>query len=138
MEQKTIQKLQDNLCEVLDDFAQNGIKSAGDVETVKHALSGYEKLLVICAMEQGQSGRRYYDGGSYDGGGSGRSYDGGSGRGSYDGGSYDGGSGRRRRSYGSYDSMRSGHDMRQKLERMMDEAESEQERRVIQEAMKKL
>lgn len=130
MEQKTIQKLQDNLCEVLDDFAQNGIKSAGDVETVKHALSGYEKLLVICAMEQGQSGRRYYDGGSYDGGGSGR--------GSYDGGSYDGGSGRRRRSYGSYDSMRSGHDMRQKLERMMDEAESEQERRVIQEAMQKL
>lgn len=114
MEQKTMQKLEENLCEVLDDFAQKGINTAADVETVKHALSSLEKLMELDEMEQGQSGR-YYDGMAYDGGR--RSY---------------------RRSYGSYDRMRSGHDIRPQLERLMQDTDSERERQAIRDAIAKL
>ena len=126
MEMKTMQKIEQGLCEVLDDYAQKGISNPSDVETVKHALSGLQKILVIDAMEHGRSGDvRYYDGGS------GRSY------GSYDGGSYDSSGRRYRRSY-DYDSMRSGQDMRQQLEQMMQQAGSERERMAIKDALQKL
>ena len=115
MEQKTMQKLEENLCEVLDDFAQKGINTAADVETVKHALSSIEKLMELDEMEQGRSGR-YYDVVAYDNGGR-RSY---------------------RRSYGSYDRMRSGHDIRPQLERILQDTDSERERQAIRDAISKL
>ena len=126
MEKQTMSKLEMELCDILQDYAQKGIKSASDVETVKHALSGLQKILVIDAMEHGRSGDvRYYDGGS------GRSY------GSYDGGSYDSSGRRYRRSY-DYDSTRSGQDMRAQLEQMMQQAGSERERMAIKDALQKL
>ena len=132
METKTMQKIEEGLCGVLDSFAQKGINSPDDVETVKHALSGLEKICILDKMYSGQSGVYYYGNGgnSYSNGGSGNSYsNGGGGNRSY------------QRSYERYDQygrMYSGNDMRSKLERMMGEASNEQERRVIQEAMQKL
>lgn len=124
MEKKVMQKIEDGLCEVLEDFAQKGINTASDVATVKHALSGIEKMKVIEAMEYGvgASGRYPYPAEH-----------------NYDGGSYRGNmSSRRGYSRTGFDRGYSGHDMRQQLERMLGEVGSERERMAIEEALQKM
>lgn len=108
MEMKDIRKLEEQLCDVLHDFAEKGIRSTGDVETTKHALSGLVKLKCLEEMEDvgnERSGRSY------------RSYEG------MDGGSYRRDS-RGRYMDGGYRDGYSGHsDLRQKLEDMMRNAD---------------
>ena len=136
MEKKIIMKIEDAICDRLKAFAERGINSASDVADVKNATSIIKNMEIIKAMEQhGEDGSSYDEGGSYRR--HRRSYDdGGSGRRYYDG---DGGSGYSRRSYDdSYDGGPSGHDMRQKLERMMQEADSDREKQVIKEMLNKL
>jgi len=135
MEKQTMGKLEMELCDILQDYAQKGIKSASDVETVKHALSGISKLKIIEEMDkynEEHSNRSYR---SYDGDGS--SYRRSHAMGQYDGGSYEG-SYRRGRSHDGYEGGRSGHGMRERLEQMMEEAGSERERRAIEEALQKM
>ena len=131
MEKQVMGKLEMELCDILQDYAQKGIKSASDVETVKHALSGISKLKIIEEMDkynEEHSNRSYR---SYDG-------DGGSYRRSHAMGQYDGDSYRRGRSHDGYEGGRSGHGMRERLEQMMEEAGSERERRAIEEALQKM
>ena len=134
MEMQVKDKLEMELCDVLKDYAQKGIKSASDVETVKHALSGISKLKIIEEMDKyneehsHRSYRSYDDGGSYR-----RGYS--HAMGQYDG---EGGSYRRGRSHDGYEGGRSGHGMRERLEQMMEEARSDRERMAIQEALQKM
>ena len=87
MDKKIMERLEDNFCEVLRDFAEKGFQRADDVETAKAALSGMVKMKMLEEMERfhngGYSNRMYHDdGGEY------------SSRGRYyrdDGGSYDNG-----------------------------------------------
>lgn len=128
--------LKDMLCGELNDIVKKGELSAGDLDVVDKLTHSIKSLVTIMAMEEGgysneggYSGRRdsmgryasdgvsyarYNDGVSYarynDGGYSGRRY------------SRDEG-----RSY-----------MSNKLERMMEEASSEEERQVLQQAMARL
>lgn len=138
MEKKIIMKIEDAICDRLKTFAERGINSASDVADVKNATSIIKNMEIIKAMQHGEDGSSYDEGGSYRR--HRRSYDdGGSGRRYYDGeGGSDGGSGYSRRYYDSYDMNRSGHDMRQKLERMMQEADSDREKQVIKEMLNKL
>ena len=132
MEKKIMSKIEEAVCDRLKAFAERGINSASDIADVKNATSILKNMGIIKAMdEHGEDGASYdYEGGSYRR--HRRSYDdGGSGRRYYDG---DGGSGYSRRSYDdSYDGGHSGHDMRQKLTRMMQEADSDREKQVIKE-----
>ena len=134
MEKQTMSKLEMELCDILQDYAQKGIKSSSDVESVKHALSGISKLKIIEEMDkynEEHSNRSYR---SYDGDGSyRRGYS--HAMGQYEG---EGGSYRRGYSHEGYEGGRSGHGMRERLEQMMEEAGSERERRAIQEALQKM
>lgn len=136
MEKQVMGKLEMELCDILQDYAQKGIKSASDVETVKHALSGISKLKIIEEMDkydEEHSNRSYR---SYDGD-YGGSYRRSHAMGQYDGGSYEG-SYRRGRSHDGYEGGRSGHGMRERLEQMMEEADSDREREAIRMALQKL
>ena len=136
MEKKIMSKIEDAVCDRLKAFAERGINSASDIADVKNATSIIKNMEIIKAMEEhGENGSSYdYEGGSYrrrrmsyDDGGSGRRY--------YDG---EGGSGRRYYDNDGYDGGHSGHDMRQKLERMMQEADSEREKQALREVLNKL
>lgn len=70
MDKKIMERLEDNFCEVLQDFAEKGFQRAEDVETAKAALSGMTKIKILEEMDNfkdnGYSGRMYRDdGGSY-------------------------------------------------------------------------
>ena len=137
MEKKIMSKIEEAVCDRLKAFAERGINSASDIADVKNATSILKNMGIIKAMdEHGEEGSSYdYEGGSYRR--HRRSYDdGGSGRRYYDG--EGGGSGRRYYDNDSYDMGHSGHDMRQKLERMMQEADSDREKQVIREMLNKL
>ena len=128
-----MEKLEEGFCEVLHKYAERGMNSSSDVETAKAALSGMVKMKMLEEMENysdgGMSGRYYYDD---DRGMSGRhSYRRRDSMGRY----ADGGNMSYRR---MYDGGMSGHDMREQLERMMDEADSERERQALRAAMQKL
>ena len=125
MEKKIMSKIEEAVCDRLKAFAERGINSASDIADVKNATSILKNMGIIKAMdEHGEDGASYdYEGGSY------RRH-----RRSYD----DGGSGRRYYDNDSYDMGHSGHDMRQKLERMMQEADSDREKQVIREMMNRL
>lgn len=123
MEKQDMRKIENQLCDVLHDIAGSGLKSASDVETVKHALSAMVKLKCLEEMdgyEGGNSGRSY------------RSYEGVD-NGSYRGGRYmDGGS------YRHYDGGYSGHgDIRQKLEEIARDAEG-RDREMIQQMLSRM
>ena len=133
MDMKVMEKLEEGFCEILHKYAERGMNSSSDVETAKAALSGMVKMKMLEEMENysdgGMSGRYYYDD---DRGMSGRhSYRRRDSMGRY----ADGGNMSYRR---MYDGGMSGHDMREQLERMMDEADSERERQALRAAMQKL
>ena len=135
MDMQVKNKLEMELCDVLKDYAQKGIKSADDVETVKHALSGISKLKIIEEMDKYNEEHSHRSYRSYDGEGSyRRGYS--HAMGQYDDGSYDG-SYRRGRSH-DYEGGHSGHGMRERLEQMMSDARSDRERMAIQEALQKM
>lgn len=125
MEKHIMEQIQSQLCDVLRDKAQRGIGSASDVETVKNALSGINKIKIIEAME------RYGDERSY------ASYPVDYRRGGrmpyYDDGDYS-----YRRTRDDYDVNHSGHTMREQLERMMQTATTDRERMAIREALSKM
>ena len=125
MEKHIMEQIQTQLCDILRDKAQRGIGSPSDVETVKNALSGINKIKIIEAMERygdeksfasypvdyRRGGRMpYYDDGDY---------------------SY-------RRTRDDYDVNHSGHTMREQLERMMQTATTDRERMAIREALSKM
>lgn len=123
--EKSMEKIKDDLCKILDQYADRGINNREDVEIVKNTLSGIQKIQTICGMERltGFAGR-----GSYDGGG-----------GSYDGGSYDGGS-YRRGGYsrgGSYRDGYSGHGLKEKMQRLAESA-SPEEREMLNRFMQQM
>lgn len=129
---EVMHKIKEDLCGVLQDFAQKGLHQPQDVEIVKNAISGIQKIKILEEMERfgsgGFSSRSYDDGGSYR---RGRSYDEdsyrhGGGR-SYDEGGYS------RERDGGY----SGHDLRENLQRMMDRAKPE-EKALIQRWMQQV
>lgn len=135
MDKKVMTKLEEGFCEVLHRLTRSdkGFQSANDVETAKAALSGLVKMKMLEEMEDyegGMSGRAYYDEGGM------------SSRGSYRRDSHgryaDSGMSYRRHYDGGFDDGYSGHDMRQQLERMAEEADSERERQVIRAALQKL
>lgn len=134
MDKKIMEKLEGGFCEVLHNYAERGMKSPDDVETAKAALSGMVKMKMLEEMENYEAERsgRYYDDGM-----SSRSYRRRDSMGRYadNGGSM---SYRRYHDDGSYEGGFSGHDMRQQLERMMQEADSERERQALRAAMQKL
>ena len=129
---KTMEKLEDGFCKVLQNYADRGMKSPDDVETAQAVLSGMVKMKMLEEMERydnERSGRYYYDD---DRGMSGRhSYRRRDSMGRY----ADGGNMSYRR---MYDGGMSGHDIRPQLERMLEEADSERERRAIEEALQKM
>lgn len=133
MDMKVMEKLEEGFCEVLHKYAERGMNSSSDVETAKAALSGMVKMKMLEEMENYEAERsgRYYDDGM-----SSRSYRRRDSMGRYaDNGSM---SYRRYHDDGSYEGGFSGHDMRQQLERMMQEADSERERQALRAAMSKL
>ena len=132
MDMKTMEKLEDGFCKVLQNYADRGMKSPDDVETAKAALSGMVKMKMLEEMERydnERSGRYYYDD---DRGMSSRhSYRRRDSMGRY----ADGGNMSYRR---MYDGGMSGHDIRPQLEHMMEEADSEMDRQAIRAALSKL
>ena len=118
---RNLEKIEEALCDVLQSYAEGGIKSAADVATIKHALSGMVKIKVLEEMDkyEGSSFRRSYDGnasndGSYRRDSRGRYMDG-----------------------GSYRHYRDGGNMKEKLQDLLQEAEGK-ERQVIQEMLGRL
>ena len=122
-------KIKEDLCNSLKYYAEQGLNNSGDIETVKHILSGLYKIKVMQAMDayhDGYSGRYYMDdGSSYRRGADGRYMDGGS--------SY------RMHSRGYHDDGREGYsnrgDMHDKLARMLDNTQDGHEREIIQKIM---
>ena len=134
MEQETLKKIKDRVCENLSEYAKRGFSSTSDIAAVKNLLSSYVKTRGIELME-------FEDGASsgHNNGGSYRSYDNGSyrsyGNRSYDNGGYDASY---RRSYdNSYDHQSSGDDFRQQLERMANNA-PDHERKVIHDILNRM
>lgn len=124
-------KIKQDLCGVIETFAKKGLNQPQDVEVVKNAISGVQKIKILEEMERfGSRGfsSRSYDDGSYRYGG--RSYD----EDSYrrGGRSYDEGGYSRERD-GGY----SGHDLRENLQRMMERAKPE-EKEMIKRWMKQV
>ena len=130
MDMKVMNKLEDGFCKVLQNYAESGMNNPEAVETAKAALSGMVKMKMLEEMERydnERSGRYYYD---EDGGMSNRnSYRRRDSMGRF----MDNGSYRR-----SYEDGFSGHDIRPKLQRMIEEADSEREREAIRMALQKL
>lgn len=120
---EVMHKIKEDLCKSLEYYAQQGLNNPNDIETVKHILSGLEKIKVMEAMDSyhkgGYSGRMYHDDGySYRRDAEGRFTDGGN--------SY------RRSGY---------HDaggMQDKLQHMLGETQDQREREVIQRIMHQL
>ena len=100
-------KIKDALCGVLQEFAHKELRQPQDVEVVKNAISGIQKIKILEEMERFGSGgfSNRLEGGSYRYGG--RSYE-------------EGGYSRER------DGGYSGHDLRENLQRMMERAKPEE------------
>lgn len=132
MDNSVMHKIKDDLCKSLAYYAEKGINSAEDIETVKHIISGLYKIKVMQAMDaynhdDGYSNRMYHDdNNSYRRGADGRYMDSGS--------SYRGYS----RNDGYHDGGNDGYsghgNIREKLSRMMDNADG-REREIIQKIM---
>ena len=133
MDKKMMERLEDGFCEVLQDYAEKGMKSPECVETAKAALSGLLKIRMLEEMEnfsRGYSSRGYYND---EGGSSNRGYrDGGSSNRGY----RDGGGSYRRSRDGGY----SGHNdkLMSRLEELRDQAGNDRERQMIEEFISKM
>ena len=53
---RNLEKIEEALCDVLQSYAEGGIKSAADVATIKHALSGMVKIRVLEEMDNYSNG----------------------------------------------------------------------------------
>ena len=125
MDTQIMHKIENNLWEVLGDYAK-GFKTPAEVETVKHALSGIFKIKCLEEMEDYQSSHDY--GGRYD-----RYYnDDNSYRRSRDNRDSDG-----RYSRDMY-SRDGGMMMRERLEQLRNEAKDEHQRRIIDDMLNRL
>lgn len=126
MDTQIMHKIEDNLWNVLSDYAK-GFKSPAEVETVKHALSGIFKIKCLEEMEDYQSSHDY----------GGRSYD----RYYNDDMSYHR-SRDNRDSDGRYSrdmySRDGGMMMRERLEQLRNEAKDEHQRRIIDDMLNRL
>lgn len=125
MSMKMMEELKDVLCEELDQIAEKGEISLGELDTIEKLTTSIKNIDKIVMAD-----RYSYDGGSYDGGYEGRAYDGGSEGKSYDGESYGrtyanrGGSyaGRRRHYVRGHYSYAGGDEMvTQRIEEMMNQ-----------------
>ena len=117
MDMNVLDKVDHELWNVLAAFA-DGIKSADDVETVKHAISGIFKIRCLKEMEDfkhsgygGGNSYRYYDDRSFARGG---------------------------RSMAGPQFYRDGGNLREKLEHIMQDTTDERQRQVIREMMNRL
>lgn len=127
MDKKLAQKLENSFCEVLYELAEKEFSTSQQVETAKAALSGLVKIKMLDEMERFRGGNSFR---SYDDEGMSNRRDS-MGRYADD--------GRSNRSYRGYrDDGYSGHDMMSKLEEMRGQARSEDERRMIDEIMKRM
>jgi hypothetical protein len=127
MDTQIMHKIEDNLWNVLGDYAK-GFKSPAEVETVKHALSGIFKIKCLEEMEDYQSSHDY-GGRSYD-----RYYnDDMSYRRSRDNRDNDG-----RYSRDMYSRDGGGMMMRERLEQLRNEAKDEHQRRIIDDMLNRL
>ena len=119
--ESVLMKIKDELCNVVQSYAEKGINNADDVQVVKNALSGIYKIKIIKEMERFGSG--FSERMSYERGGSyrrdGRSY-------ADDGSSYRRGGRSYRDGYDGY----SGHDLKEHLKMLMENADP-QERELI-------
>lgn len=132
MEKEVMHKIKEDLCKSLDYYAQQGISNADDIETVKHILSGLEKIKVMEAMDSyrnsGYSQRMYHDGGnSYRRDSEGRFMDAPNGSNSY-----------RSSSYGRDNGYYDAGGMQEKLQHMLGQTQDPRERDVIQRIMHQL
>lgn len=119
MDMKVLDKINHELWNVLTTYAE-GIKSADDVETVKHAISAIFKIRCLEEMEDFKhSGYGSRDGGSY------RYYD-------------DRSFARGGRSMTGPQFYRDGGNMRDKLEYLLQDATDERQRQVIREMMNRI
>ena len=120
MDMKVLDKINHELWNVLTTYAE-GIKSADDVETVKHAISAIFKIRCLEEMEdfKNASHTGYRDGGSY------RYYD-------------DRSFARGGRSMTGPQFYRDGGNMRDKLEYLLQDATDERQRQVIREMMNRI
>lgn len=120
MDYEKIKKAQEALEGFLGELTEGGINHIRDIELMTKTIYALDMLQGL-SEGGGNSYRR------------GRSYDGGN--------SYDGGMSNRR-SYRSYDDGYSGHDikeaMREKIEELMESADSEKDRRIAREMLAKL
>lgn len=137
-----IYMLKDDLCDALAEQQKNGVTS-GNIDVVyKLSVSAEKVAKLITLCEQQEYSRDGYsrDGGGYSSNGGGYS----SGRYSRDGGggsgnSYDGGSSYGRHYVRGHYSRDDGkQSMREKLERMMNNANSREERETIQKIMEQM
>lgn len=119
MNSRTMEKLQDMMCDALDRIAEKGSLSTGDLE-VAHKLTDTIKNLNKIEMLQG--GGYSQRGNSYDGGNSYGHYV----RGHY---SRDG------ENYSNRGYYRDSEGSMEKLRRMLDQADSETERQAIRKCM---
>lgn len=130
------------LCKELDEFAQKGELSAGDLDAVDKLTHSIKSIVTIMAMEDsgysnddGYSNARRRDSmGRYADGYSGRYYDGENSEGGYSG---------RRYSDGGYSGRRYSRDegkshMMHQLEKLMDNASTQEDREILQSALNKL
>lgn len=122
MDSKVLEMLRGNYEEALSEIARKQDFSSRDLEHATKLLCAIEKIKTL-EEDAGYSGRSMRSNRSYDGeGSSSRSYD--------------------ERSYRSYDGGYSGHSsqdrMLKKLKGMLGEAESEQERQMVQEWIHRL
>ena len=120
MEYHVMEQIESQLCDILRDKAQRGIGSPADVETVKNALSGINKIKIIEAMERYGDEKSYASYPDYRRGGRMPYYD----------------EGYRR--YRDDHDMNSGHSMREQLEMMLQNATSDREKMAIREALSKM
>lgn len=126
MDNKIMEQIESQLCDILRDKAQRGIGAPSDVETVKNALSAINKIKIITAMERYAADDRSYAAyPEYDGYRRGRM--------AY----YDDGYGRYH-SRDDYETNHSGHSMRERLEQMMREAGNDREKMALREALQKM
>jgi hypothetical protein len=127
MDKKVAEKLESSFCEVLYEYAEKGFQNPQQVETAKAALSGLVKIKMLDEMERFRGGNSFR---SYDDEGMSNRRDS-MGRYADD--------GQSNRSYRMYrDDGYSGHDMMSRLEEMRGQARNEDERRMIDEIMKRM
>lgn len=142
MGMKTYERIEDMLCEELEQIADKPEMSTGDLDTIFKIMSALKDTSTVLAMDEaGYSHDGDYDmRGSYDGGYSregGRGGRGGS-RGGRNGGGYSSRRGQRRDSMGRYSRDGGMESMMEYVDMMMEEAPDERTREMIRDFKEKM